>query len=916
MSCAKVFDTPDLSISWYDEPNNLILYLYFYEHGQRLNIPPLPPVPGGIFETLVKTRRPIVFNTAADFESVNVTVLPGTDQSKSMISVPVISSDRVLGDISLENYERENAYGESELRLLTTIAASLGTALENARLFNETQRLLKETEQRAEELAIINSVQEGLASKLDMQSIFDLVGDKIRNMFNSPITMIGSFDHEKQLSQLVYMFEEGERVNVDVPTPFNIMNKHLIATRQPVVINKNAMEITADYGLTIVEGTQAAKSLLFVPFGTGSQVNGYFSLQDLDQEDAYAESDVRLLQTLAGSMGIALENARLFNAEQQRAAELAVISTVSQALVAEPELDNLIQLIGSQMRNIFNADIVYLALLDQQTNLIHFPYQFGEEFTTLNLGEGLTSKIIKSGEPLLINKNVEERHEQIGVARVGKESLSYLGVPIMAGKRAIGVLSVQSTRQEDYFDDDSLRLLTTIAANAGAAIHTARLHAETIRRADEMAALAEIGNDIATTLELQPVLERIAASAKKLLDVRDIAIYMREGDTGVFTVPVALGEYTSEVMASTMYLGQGLTGAVAQNGAAEVINYPERDPRAYHVPGTPDENEVHEAMMAAPLISRERVTGVVSVWRLREHGLFNQSDLQFLESIARQAAIAIESARLYLETQRRASEMAALAEVGREISATLELAAVLERITTHAQDLLNADASAVFLPDEERNNVFTAIAAVGDIASELMVTEIAEGQGIMGDIARIGVAEVVNNTNHDPRGITIAGTPEHEHEHLMAAPLLAAGTVNGLMAVWRTGQGREFEQQELDFLNGLSQQAVIAIENARLFSEAQDAKQLAEEASQAKSAFLATMSHELRTPLNAIIGFTRIVRRKGKDSLPERQLGNLDKVLTSAEHLLGLINTILDIAKIEAGRMDVTPSDFDAGQAD
>ena len=96
-------------------------------------------------------------------------------------------------------------------------------------------------------------------------------------------------------------------------------------------------------------------------------------------------------------------------------------------------------------------------------------------------------------------------------------------------------------------------------------------------------------------------------------------------------------------------------------------------------------------------------------------GLFNQADLQFLESIARQAAIAIESARLYLETQRRASEMSALAEVGREISATLELAAVLEKIATHAQELLNADSSAVFLPDKERADVFTAITAVGDI---------------------------------------------------------------------------------------------------------------------------------------------------------------------------------------------------------
>ena len=136
-------------------------------------------------------------------------------------------------------------------------------------------------------------------------------------------------------------------------------------------------------------------------------------------------------------------------------------------------------------------------------------------------------------------------------------ALSYLGVPIKSGQGTIGVLSVQSTRQEDYFDEDSLRLLTTIAANAGSAIHTARLHAETIRRAEEMAALAEIGNDIATTLELQPVLERIAERAKELLNVRDIAIYLREGDTDTFRAPVALGEYTDEIMAETIYPGTG-----------------------------------------------------------------------------------------------------------------------------------------------------------------------------------------------------------------------------------------------------------------------------------------------------------------------------------------------------------------------
>jgi signal transduction histidine kinase/CheY-like chemotaxis protein/ligand-binding sensor domain-containing protein len=163
---------------------------------------------------------------------------------------------------------------------------------------------------------------------------------------------------------------------------------------------------------------------------------------------------------------------------KQQAEELATVAQISQALVSQADLHDLIKLVGDELRDLFKANIVYVALLDKKTKIISFPYQYGDSMQPLKLGEGLTSKIILSGEPLLINKDVHEMASSLGIGRVGIPAASYLGVPIPVADEIIGVLSIQSTEMENRFVEKDKRLLGTIAANVGVAIRKARLFEE------------------------------------------------------------------------------------------------------------------------------------------------------------------------------------------------------------------------------------------------------------------------------------------------------------------------------------------------------------------------------------------------------------------------------------------------------
>jgi signal transduction histidine kinase len=295
--------------------------------------------------------------------------------------------------------------------------------------------------------------------------------------------------------------------------------------------------------------------------------------------------------------------------------------------------------------------------------------------------------------------------------------------------------------------------------------------------------------------------------------------------------------------------------------------------------------------------------------------LWNTVSGQFAQAYHLIKAENQERKRVERELRQQNAYLAALHETTLGLISRLDVDELLEVLVKRAGKLMNAPIGFLYLGEPEAEEVELKV-RVG-IPAQVIGERIRPGEGLAGKVLATGQPLVV-----DDYSSWSGRSPEVNRlmaKASVAVPLPhdALPESNGQQIVGVLGLAHShdsaltFGEQEVELLGRFAQLASIALDNARLFEEAEEARAEAEQASQAKSVFLANMSHELRTPLNAIIGFTRIVKRRGKDLLPEKQLENLDKVLVSAEHLLSLLTAILDIAKIEAGRIKIEPTSFD-----
>jgi signal transduction histidine kinase len=504
-----------------------------------------------------------------------------------------------------------------------------------------------------------------------------------------------------------------------------------------------------------------------------------------------------------------------------------------------------------------------------------------------------------------------------------------------------------------------IRVLQEGAARIGAGARDQRIE---VRTGDELEALAEEFNSMATQLQesyanleqkvedrtrelsesleqqtatseilrvisssptdIQPVLDALAENAARLCDASDAQIFRVDGDAlrlvasfGRMAAPLSMGEERR--------ISRGwVTGrAVVDRKTVHVHDLAAELETEFPDVKVSTRYAGHRTTLATPLMREGITLGAILIRRM-EVKPFADKQIELLKTFADQAVIAIENVRLFQELQARTGELArsveelkALGEVGQAVSSTLDLETVLTTVVSRAVQLSGTDGGVIYEYDEATQEFHPRAAhrMEEELVQAIRAAPIRFGEGVTGQAAATRApAQVADILDERQLGATRvrSALARLGYRSALAVPLLLEQRIIGTLTVWRREVG-SFPEEVVNLLQTFATQSVLAIQNARLFREIEDKSRQLEAASRHKSEFLANMSHELRTPLNAIIGFSEVLLERMFGEVNEKQVEYLEDILSSGKHLLSLINEILDLSKVEAGRMELEVSTFD-----
>jgi signal transduction histidine kinase len=692
-------------------------------------------------------------------------------------------------------------------------------------------------------------------------------------------------------------------------------------------------DVTRDAEYTMREFAQKAgfRTALGVPLLRAGNAIGVIILTR-SKILPFTDKQIDLVTTFADQAVIAIENARLFNelqqSLQQQTATADVLKVISRSTF---DLQTVLDTLVESAARLCAADMANL--LRPKGEVFQFAASYGHEWKyrehmeihAIPVGRGSVA-----GRTLLESKTVQipdvfadPEYKLTESAKIAGFRTT-LGVPLLREGTPIGVITLQR-RTVQPFTDKQIELVTTFADQAVIAIENVRLFEAEQQRSRELSQSLEQQTATADVLRVisssptnaQPVFDMIAQSAARLCKAQFCHVFRFDGELIHFE---AVHGYAPEVAAVSraMYpMAPGRGSAAARSilsGSVEEISDILADHDYEH--GEQAKRMNYRSIVAVPMLKHDRPIGAIAIAQ-SQTGHFPAWQIELLRTFADQAVIAIENARLFEEVQARTKELTksveelrALGEVGQAINSTLDVEAVLARIVARAVQLSGTEAGTIYTFDESRRE-FQLRATHGmdeGMIAAIRDRSIGAGQTAIGKAAAerapFQIPDVLKEQSLVLDVIVRAG-----YRSMLVVPLLRPDQIVGALVVRRKAPG-EFPKSTIELLRTFADQSVLAIQNARLFREIEQKSRELEQASQHKSQFLANMSHELRTPLNAILGYTELMADGAYGEPSEKMLGVLQRLEANGKHLLGLINDVLDLSKIEAGQLVLELSDY------
>ena len=811
-----------------------------------------------------------------------------------------------------------------------------------ARDISERQRMREEMDRRNRDLTALNAVIGTAGSSLELDKVLNDVVNTLVEVLGADVAGITLKEEGTRLLKVAAYKGASDMVVRAVTTGTNDnsigagnLTRSVVESGEPLLIG----DMTCDPRVPVSTVREIGlRSFAAAPIKSRDSVIGVLSLIS-HQRCAFDQADLNLLASIGSQLAVAIENARLYGTSLNQVRELMCLAEIARAINLAQSLSQTLSNIAESICNTLDYAAGAVYLLDSNLQGItsygshSLPERFVEDLNKLmpawaKGGEGQDSNIFKAIQtkaPAISfineNKSVQSNPQfQELFTKLGWKTI--IAVPLLQQGQVLGVISCYS-REETPPPESELRLLTTIANQTVVAVQNARLYREQQRRADQLRAVSEIGQKIGSILSVDELLPFMTRLLHQTFDYYLVAVFLLDQNKPDELVLRSTGGWDNQFQQTPRYklAGPGILAWVTRAGIAQIVPDVSKDPRYMPGPGM----ESVRSELSVPIRVGGDIVGVLDVQSTVING-FDEIDMATMTVMAEQVGIALANAKLYQEQRRRAEQLRTVNEITQKIGSILSLEDLLPYVTRLLCDNFYYDHASIFLVDEPSNQL--VLTALADIHAE-HVTDGWVGEridlneaSIVTQAANTGQSLLVNNVGewykmelHPPYDLNGQSTAE------LCVPIRSGGEVVGVLDI-ASHQLNIFDETDRATAQTLADQVGIAIENARLYTklnriveQLKAANSDLEDATRHKSEFLANMSHELRTPLNAIIGFSEVLQDQMFGDLNSRQTRYVGNILTSGRHLLNLVNDVLDLSKVEAGKMELHPEAFVVNEA-